>query len=151
MQVRKFVLTRLAALHPFLAAAGVLPLGPPLLQPDVHQARVWKAGSGAQLLPLGVVLLLPPLVSQAALLLASGACNSCIAAGLRWARKRRIAACSVQERHHPELPYHPCSLPLQKRAGAKGFGLFAAEDLKSGQFVIEYIGEVLEEEEYLRR
>lgn len=39
----------------------------------------------------------------------------------------------------------------QKRAGAKGFGLFAAEDLKSGQFVIEYIGEVLEEEEYLRR
>lgn len=40
---------------------------------------------------------------------------------------------------------------LQRRAGAKGFGLFALEDIKKGQFIIEYIGEVLEEEEYLRR
>lgn len=39
----------------------------------------------------------------------------------------------------------------QRRAGAKGFGLFAREDLKAGQFVIEYLGEVLEEEEYHRR
>lgn len=31
---------------------------------------------------------------------------------------------------------------LQRRAGAKGFGLFATEDLKAGQFIIEYIGEV---------
>ncbi|KAL4422425.1 hypothetical protein ABPG75_008622 [Micractinium tetrahymenae] len=38
-----------------------------------------------------------------------------------------------------------------RRAGAKGFGLFAKEDLKAGQFVIEYLGEVLEEEEYHRR
>ncbi|KAI8470635.1 MAG: hypothetical protein J3K34DRAFT_521189 [Monoraphidium minutum] len=38
-----------------------------------------------------------------------------------------------------------------KRAGAKGFGLFAEEAIKAGQFIIEYIGEVLEEEEYLRR
>ncbi|GAX78574.1 hypothetical protein CEUSTIGMA_g6014.t1, partial [Chlamydomonas eustigma] len=38
-----------------------------------------------------------------------------------------------------------------KRAGPKGFGLFAAEDIKAGQFIIEYVGEVLEEEEYLRR
>ena len=38
-----------------------------------------------------------------------------------------------------------------KRAGAKGFGLFAAEDIKAGQFIIEYVGEVLEEEEYARR
>ena len=30
-------------------AAGVLPLGPPLLQPDVHQARVRQVGSGAPL------------------------------------------------------------------------------------------------------
>lgn len=37
------------------------------------------------------------------------------------------------------------------RAGAKGFGLFAAQDMKAGQFVIEYLGEVLEEEEYHRR
>ena len=38
-----------------------------------------------------------------------------------------------------------------RRAGAKGFGLFTTEDVKEGDFVIEYIGEVLEEEEYLRR
>jgi hypothetical protein len=38
-----------------------------------------------------------------------------------------------------------------KRAGAKGFGLFAAQDIKAGQFVIHYVGEVLEEEEYIRR
>lgn len=30
----------------------------------------------------------------------------------------------------------------QKRAGAKGFGLYTLEDLKEGQFIIEYIGEV---------
>lgn len=30
----------------------------------------------------------------------------------------------------------------QRRAGAKGFGLFTLEDLKAGQFIIEYIGEV---------
>lgn len=39
----------------------------------------------------------------------------------------------------------------QKRAGAKGFGLFTSKPLKAGDFIIEYIGEVLEEEEYLRR
>ena len=32
--------------------------------------------------------------------------------------------------------------PLQERAGQKGFGLFANQDLKEGQFVVEYIGEV---------
>lgn len=31
---------------------------------------------------------------------------------------------------------------LQRRAGAKGFGLFTREDLKAGQFVMEYVGEV---------
>ena len=41
--------------------------------------------------------------------------------------------------------------PPQKRAGAKGFGLFAAESIRAGQFIIEYVGEVLEEDEYLRR
>lgn len=40
---------------------------------------------------------------------------------------------------------------LQRRAGPKGFGLYAEEDVKAGQFLIEYIGEVLEEEEYTRR
>lgn len=40
---------------------------------------------------------------------------------------------------------------LQKRAGAKGFGLFATKPIVAGQFVIEYIGEVLEEDEYVRR
>ena len=45
----------------------------------------------------------------------------------------------------------PLPIPMQKRAGAKGFGLFAAEPIKSGQFIIEYVGEVLEEDEYLRR
>ncbi|KAL6755278.1 hypothetical protein V8C86DRAFT_2681836 [Haematococcus lacustris] len=38
-----------------------------------------------------------------------------------------------------------------RRAGAKGFGLWATENIQAGQFIIEYIGEVLEEEEYLRR
>jgi hypothetical protein len=42
-------------------------------------------------------------------------------------------------------------LLVQKRAGPKGFGLFAEQDIKAGQFLIEYIGEVLEEEEYMRR
>lgn len=42
--------------------------------------------------------------------------------------------------------------PLEsKRAGAKGFGLFSKVDLVKGQFIIEYVGEVLEEEEYARR
>lgn len=42
--------------------------------------------------------------------------------------------------------------PLEsKRAGPKGFGLFSKEDLRKGQFIIEYVGEVLEEEEYARR
>ena len=40
---------------------------------------------------------------------------------------------------------------MQRRAGPKGFGLFAEQDIKAGQFIIEYIGEVLEEDEYLRR
>ena len=38
-----------------------------------------------------------------------------------------------------------------KRAGAKGFGLFAEQDIAAGSFIIEYLGEVLEEEEYVRR
>lgn len=29
--------------------------------------------------------------------------------------------------------------------------MFAEEPIKAGQFIIEYVGEVLEEEEYLRR
>ncbi len=37
------------------------------------------------------------------------------------------------------------------RAGRKGFGLFAKEDMAAGTFLIEYVGEVLEEEEYERR
>ncbi|KAK9845360.1 hypothetical protein WJX81_004380 [Elliptochloris bilobata] len=39
----------------------------------------------------------------------------------------------------------------KRRAGAKGFGLFTEQGLSEGQFIIEYIGEVLEEEEYVRR
>ncbi len=42
-------------------------------------------------------------------------------------------------------------LDSQRRAGAKGFGLFTNQDLEAGQFVIQYLGEVLEEEEYVRR
>lgn len=42
-------------------------------------------------------------------------------------------------------------LLLQRRAGPKGHGLYTDEDLAAGQFVIQYVGEVLEEEEYLRR
>ncbi len=40
---------------------------------------------------------------------------------------------------------------MQRRAGPKGHGLYTEEDLAAGQFVIQYVGEVLEEEEYLRR
>ena len=35
-----------------------------------------------------------------------------------------------------------CVCGLQRRAGSKGFGLFACEDLQANQFIIEYIGEV---------
>ena len=38
-----------------------------------------------------------------------------------------------------------------RRAGLKGFGLFALEDIKKGAFIVEYVGELLDEEEYLRR
>ncbi len=31
---------------------------------------------------------------------------------------------------------------MQRRAGAKGFGLFCTEAIKAGQFIIEYMGEV---------
>ena len=55
----------------------------------------------------------------------------------------------------PFKPFHlfvtvHCDL-AQRRAGAKGFGLFAVEDINAGQFIIQYVGEVLEEEEYMRR
>lgn len=38
-----------------------------------------------------------------------------------------------------------------RRAGLKGMGLFAKELIKKGTFIVEYVGEVLDEEEYLRR
>ena len=38
-----------------------------------------------------------------------------------------------------------------RRAGIKGFGLFTKEALKKGQLIIEYVGEVLDEDEYVRR
>ena len=38
-----------------------------------------------------------------------------------------------------------------RRAGAKGFGLFAVDAISKGSFITEYVGEVLEEEEYARR
>ena len=37
------------------------------------------------------------------------------------------------------------------RAGKKGFGLQTLQDLKRGQFIIEYVGEVLEEAKYALR
>jgi hypothetical protein len=40
------------------------------------------------------------------------------------------------------LPSPPPTHP-QKRAGPKGFGLFTEQALKAGQFIIEYIGEVM--------
>ncbi len=58
------------------------------------------------------------------------------------------------KRYHDAKPLHVWAVlvcVVQKRAGAKGFGLFAAEDMKAGQFLIEYLGEALEEEEYHRR
>ena len=42
--------------------------------------------------------------------------------------------------------------PLEvRRAGAKGFGLFTRDGVRAGQFIVEYVGEVLDEEEYARR
>lgn len=38
-----------------------------------------------------------------------------------------------------------------RRAGKKGFGLFTKKDLQAGEFIVEYVGEVLDEEEYARR
>lgn len=38
-----------------------------------------------------------------------------------------------------------------RRAGNKGFGLFAVDPIPKGAFITEYVGEVLEEEEYARR
>ena len=50
------------------------------------------------------------------------------------------------------LPFEfQSKIETQKRAGQKGFGLFALDPIKTGQFIIEYVGEVLEEDEYLRR
>ena len=43
--------------------------------------------------------------------------------------------------HQPVTRQNICLL-MQRRAGAKGFGLFACEDLQENQFIIEYIGEV---------
>ena len=37
------------------------------------------------------------------------------------------------------------------RAGRKGFGLYAVDAIPRGAFIVEYVGEVLEEEEYARR
>lgn len=37
------------------------------------------------------------------------------------------------------------------RAGLKGFGLYAKAAIPKGHFIVEYVGEVLDEEEYLRR
>lgn len=38
-----------------------------------------------------------------------------------------------------------------RRAGLKGMGLYSKELIKKGSFIIEYVGEVLDEEEYVRR
>ena len=39
---------------------------------------------------------------------------------------------------------HPHCGCAQKPVGAKGFGLFTCQDLKKGQFLTEYLGEVQE-------
>ena len=38
-----------------------------------------------------------------------------------------------------------------RRAGRKGHGLFTCEPLRRGDFITEYVGEVLEEEEHLEQ
>ena len=57
-------------------------------------------------------------------------------------------------------PPQPCLRSFQKReharldkmrAGKKGWGLQTLQDLKRGQFIIEYVGEVLEESKYALR
>eukprot|EP00232_Nephroselmis_pyriformis_P009501 CAMPEP_0182881104 /NCGR_PEP_ID=MMETSP0034_2-20130328/16974_1 /TAXON_ID=156128 /ORGANISM="Nephroselmis pyriformis, Strain CCMP717" /LENGTH=416 /DNA_ID=CAMNT_0025014127 /DNA_START=198 /DNA_END=1445 /DNA_ORIENTATION=- len=39
----------------------------------------------------------------------------------------------------------------EARSGKKGYGLFAGEDMKAGAFIIEYVGEVLEDHTYSER
>lgn len=43
-------------------------------------------------------------------------------------------------------------MSLQVReTGAKGYGLFAMEDIQAGQFIIEYVGEVIDKVEFEKR
>jgi hypothetical protein len=57
---------------------------------------------------------------------------------------RAAAAAIVGPAASAHLLLTTCSPPahhLQRRAGAKGFGLFTTEALKAGAFIIEYVGE----------
>lgn len=38
-----------------------------------------------------------------------------------------------------------------RETGAKGYGLFAMEDIQAGQFIIEYVGEVIDKVEFQKR
>lgn len=49
----------------------------------------------------------------------------------------------LQKTQHAELDV--------KDIGGKGFGLFALQDLRKGQFVTEYVGELISEKELIRR
>ena len=49
--------------------------------------------------------------------------------------------CKIAKIKSYQLSHIHCCHP-QKAVGAKGFGLFTSQDLKKGQFVIEYLGEV---------
>lgn len=42
-------------------------------------------------------------------------------------------------------------LSLRNCGHGKGWGVFAAESIRAGDFVIEYVGEIISEEEYERR
>jgi hypothetical protein len=50
----------------------------------------------------------------------------------------QLAIANVRACGHPG----PAATCPQRRAGPKGFGLWAEQDIKAGQFIIEYIGEV---------
>lgn len=82
-------------------------------------------------------------------------CSNQMFSQRKWAQVRSHLATqrAAGTGHEARLnPLNPCPLQLAvRRAGRKGFGLFADQDLPAGAFLIEYVGEVIEEDEFERR
>jgi SET domain-containing protein len=61
-------------------------------------------------------------------------------------KKVSSAKKSTTQKEKPKLPDHHFKLVKVKR-GLAGLGLFAGEDIKKGEMIIEYIGNILNKEE----